>query len=329
MLDYGWKKKFIDTHLKLIVQKYDPSQTIWQFVEEWAKQQLHELDTSTMNLEYDLTRIGLRKKVVNKVVKACNPLVGNSYTYDQVLDIAVEYIVGFYTTKISKDIPFPNHSKQVNEWIHETPSIFNVPFQCSTKVKPDINKILHVIPGIDSHPKPTLYFHTTSWTFCAQILNKLDHSEGKRNQDFGPGKGFYMSKEIEYALQWGEMKTDLFDNQIAILVFALPSTWPSNIKYEELDGILWKNITKKSRLNIPLSKEEMDKFKLVDFMYGNMVKNTNDYKRNHNESLESLELKQQIDPIPHNPARKQLASKSDVGDRYLEKHLAGILYFKQ
>jgi len=311
------------------VKKYDPSQTIWQFVEEWAKQYLHELDTSTMNLEDDLTRIGLRKKVVNKVVKACNPLIGNSYTYDQVLDIAVDYIVGVYTTSISKDTCFPYHPTQVNEWIDETPPIFNIPFQCSTEIKSDVDNILRVIPGIDSDPKPTLYFHATSWTFCAQILNKLDHSEGRRNQDFGPGKGFYMSKEIEYALQWGEMKTDLFEHQIAILVFALPSIWPSNIKYEELDNILWKNITKKSRLNIPFSKEEMNRFKLVDFMYGNMVKNTNDYKRKPNESTESLELKQRIAPIPHNPARKQLASKSDMGDRYLEKHLAGILYFKQ
>jgi hypothetical protein len=281
-----------------------------------------------MDLEHDLTQIGLRKKVVKKAVKACTPLIDNSYTYDQVLDIAIEYIVGRYTSKYSEDIPFPYEPTRDYQWIHGTPPIYNVPFSCSAKkeIKKEVNNILRVIPGIDTYSNPTLYYHTTSWTSCAKILIRIDHTKGHENQDFGPGRGFYMSKDIEHALEWGEIKSDLFEHQIAILIFALPSVWPSTIKYLELEGPLWEYVTKTSRLDLDFEPEKLYECTSKDFMYGNMLKNTYDYNKKSNVSLE---LKMKINPITHSPPKKQLASKSYEGDKYLQKHILGVLYFKQ
>lgn len=58
--------------------------------------------------------------------------------------------------------------------------------------------------------------------------------------------------------------------------------------------------------------DEIPEIREYDFIYGNMAANVNG-----------------ITPMTHDPPKKQLASKTNAGDKYLQEKMIGCIFYQK
>jgi len=125
-------------------------------------------------------------------------------------------------------------------------------------------------------------------------------------------------------LDWGYALSEKFDQEVAILVFSLPDSFPSTLRVKHLEGEEWSTVTQEARKCIPEPQQirdrvvpEINSIRRYDFLYGEMVANTEDVFRRG------------AVPRPHTPPKTQLTSKTRKGDAFLQEHLVGCLFFQK
>lgn len=323
MIDYGWSPVFLNYFLKRfddnMMNGYDIRSFIEKLAKEYVKRRIDFRDES-LSLFDIYTTIGLLPSKATQISKVCKTLWEDDapYTNEQVVEIGIEYLIGKYTPMTSPNTKYLFSPDMIDRWFDitinkQTYSCINIPQRCKETYKLNLSYPSH------SHNSETndLHFHTTSWRASISIMKELSHWLGRPCLDFGLKPGFYMSQNIKVALEWGQKNDKVYEQEVAILVFSLPKQFPrAKVSFKKLEGDLWKNVTKQSRLCIP-QYEELSVIEDYNLLFGNMVANPKQVRRNGAE------------PVAHNPPKTQLVSKNNKADIFLKKHLLGCIYFRK
>jgi hypothetical protein len=317
----GWNKSFIAKNLSGLddemIDNAHESHIISGFSSAWLKRYGHGPSNS---ISSTLQKVGIHKKLASHVEYVLSPLIGTSYSYVHLFTIAIEYIQGIYAPLTATNTLFYINEHVTLTWFklmtnkNKVICAMNIPHKCSVKIE----KLVHNITQKITHTEPiksTYYFHATSWKWFNSICNKIYNGRGHGCLDFGIMPGFYLSKKVSDCLEWGEKKSRLFSDEIAIFVFSIPDILPSTLKFKALRGEEWSRITSLSR-RCATPYSEIDDIEDYDFMYGDMVSNPADVMNGY-------------PPRTHNPPKKQLVSKSTNADTYLQSRIVGCYFFRK
>jgi hypothetical protein len=264
-----------------------------------------------------LIRIGLSNDIALQLEYVVQPLNGNSYTDIQIIDTAIFYLLGYYKPLTPPDAKHIIHSEITDSWVnysHElkTISIYNISKHCSVSNLSHFNSVIATTLRRDDC---TMYFHTTSWKGSLSITEGISRLVSRPCLDFGILPGFYLSTTSRDAIGWGQANSRIWSNEVAIMIFCIPNNViPSHLKFKELIGDEWMQVTSHSRQ----CKDTFDLklIKSIDILYGDMVQNASVVR---DGGL----------PVAHTPPRKQLVSKSDAGDSFIYNCLVGCMYFQK
>ena len=310
----GWNRSFLRSHFENFEDSMLEDWTNNRFIEKYTQFLARKLavETNSRSIFEILKSIGLHSRLAKQADVACQPLVGFSYSFLQVLDCAIEYVLKKWKPMTSVNVPYFLEPTLQNEWIpYEGKQIWNLPFTCYEPLTNIKNYMLRYFP-------PQRYFyHTTTWAYLKYIFRRINHRRGRPCLDFGYSSGFYMSETLSDCVQWGTKNTIRWNNEIAIVIFQLPrlSEIYSQLKVKNLSGAQWSHIVKASRdceSDDDLVFEIDSKF---DFIYGPMLANTDSYNT--------------VGTLTHSPSKMQLTSKSDNADLFLTNHILGALVFRK
>jgi hypothetical protein len=96
------------------------------------------------------------------------------------------------------------------------------------------------------------------------------------------------------------------------------TTFPDDITYTKINGKEWEDIVTKSRkCQKKLPYQELEELEDIDLVYGDIVCNPNGIIR-HNELPQKCKNN-----------KKQLVSKSDAADKFLQSKIIGIIFHKK
>jgi hypothetical protein len=342
LVNRGWSRSFVPRVFRSLDDRDVGSHRPVSFVEEWAKYRASQAHGTTF-VEI-LRQIGVRLSIIAILERRIyTSLVNTCYTEPQLVDIAIEYLL-HRRVPITKRDPLASmtHSfspDQTSRWFAPPEGTFlensmtpatllfhNLPFRCSQRKEYAVETALAALPthNPDTH---ALHFHTTSWEGANRIIQTtIKNDRGRICLDFGLEPAFYLSQKIQDALGWGySLGRGSADNEVAILVFSLPRlSLPAPLRFKHLQGEEWTYITGESRrCRRPYAHTsdrpyyEIPEIRGFDFLYGNMVANVSDIRLYG------------ADPIPHDPPKTQLASKTTRGDIFLQEHLVGCLFFQK
>ena len=300
-IEKGWDPVFLRKQFRNLDDAMLKEWPSHMFIEHWAKQYIRHYGLRR-TIQTTLLSLGLTRKKTNELVPICRSLLGSSYSHLQLIDITIEYTLGKYDQ--IKWVYFTREAKKHT-------SLLQIRSICSISLEPQLQTLLNDIPR--EKETTDLYFHTTSWGSCLNILDGISHGNGRICLDFGLRPGFYLSQTIHVALEWGSKLNKTMKNQIGIVVFCLPKRFPDTLKCKHLSGREWKDVTHASRKCIQ-QERELEQLRGYDFVYGHMVANVEDINIGSR-------------PEPHTPPKLQLVSKSAKGDVYLQEHIVKCIYF--
>jgi hypothetical protein len=318
--EIGWKQSILQKRFKnlregMMYMDYREEELIRGFVYIWFE----EIGFDT-TIEKTLKTMGVEEEVAKKIEIVIAPLYNTCYTDTQLIQIAIQSMLGYFKPLTDANITHFYNPEILNTWIPYTNRQVSIQFMnlsksCSLRLESKLHTILSTTIYKNGY---TAFFHTSSWEYCLRILTKLNHTLGVDCLDFGVTPSFYVSNTLSSALDWGEKKSKLFNNEIATLLFLIPNTIPEYLKYKKLVGEEWKSATIKSRKCIKLDYDaiEISEIESYDLVYGNMVANPSFVKKG------SI-------PLAHKPPKKQLASKSEAADRFLQECIVGCLFFNK
>lgn len=317
---YGWRPDYVNTMFRRLHDKLISEYPSHVFIAKYAETAVQRLGLESYDTVADvLIQIGLRSDVALHLEYIVEPLRGGSYSDLQIIDIAIEYLLGRYEPISPPNATHLIEPTVINSWInytHEskTIAIYNIPYACGNAVIPQFNGALTSIPLPSLEGDHTFYFHATSWRASLSIIEDVSRLVGRRCLDFGIYSGFYMSPTARESIGWGYAKRYTWANEIAIMIFCIPKMPPAHLTFKELTGDEWNQVTSHSRL----CREATDirSIRHIDLLYGDMVQNASAVKRGAR-------------PVTHTPPKKQLVSKSDVADAFVHKCLVGCIYFQK
>jgi hypothetical protein len=108
------------------------------------------------------------------------------------------------------------------------------------------------------------------------------------------------------------------NDEMATILFLLPREYPDNIQYKKIDGEEWENIVRMSRkCQKTIEYQELSELEDIDFIYGDISCNPHGIVKNNEVPQKCKDNK------------KQLVSKSDAADKFLQTKIAGILFHKK
>ena len=309
----GFKKSQVQRRLQHIKEKdiddFPLDVIVSGFAHAWRRQ--------GGDIDRTLTDMALNKSTAEELAAVLRPLQGSCYTDTQLYNIGVGYLLGYYKPARGPKAQFFHKTAQTDTWIQSestaTPYI-NIPYTCGLTALQHVDVILNRHYSANN-TESTFYYHATSWSYAASILEYIDFTRGSRCQDFGLTPGFYLSDVLEHAINWGEKKSRLFKNEVAIVVFRIPQRIMKDMHYRVLDGSLWSKVVRESRRCIGIN--EVAEIRGDDFLYGSMVANPQGVR----DGLE--------EPAEHAVPKKQLVSRSRRADAFLQGCIAGCIYFQK
>jgi hypothetical protein len=320
----GWKQSALQKRFKNLDDSMiqnghvQNEERLRAFVDIWYNE-IGEFST----IQDMLIKLGLQKQAAKRADVAISPLLNTCYTYSQLIQIAIHYLMGYYDPITPSTTTHFYKPEIVNSWIvyptHRGKhiSVMNFSKSCAKSHIHELNKIIH-----HTFFKPThnLFFHTTSWRYCKRIFKELNHLSGQPCLDFGIRPSFYMSEKIKYAIEWGTKKQTQFSNELGTIIFSIPKKLPPDIYYKDLIDEEWSDTILKSRtcvVGIP-DDENISEVNGYDLVYGDMLANSQD--------LTSIN---QFIPRPHTPPKKQLASKTTYGDTFIKGCMVGCIFYNK
>ena len=326
LIQYGWREDYIRHEFRLIHDSLLANWSTTGFIEEFFGYMIRQ-QKSHYSIKESLIRIGLREDVAIHMDTILKPLNDSSYTHEQVLDKAIEYLIGRYAPTTSADTLYPFQSNYINTWrehvyriedemtykVYKLP-IYNVSYSCDDPLAKQ--QCRSALSTLQLPPTHSFFFHATSWDYVLSILNRINRQTGRQCLDFGLYRGFYLSTRVLDSVQWCVKNNSCWNNESAILVFSIPKVFPSSVTVKHLEGDEWVYVTRKSR-ECASSTNELQPIRDYDLIYGNMLSNP-----------KKVRMGEEI-PKPHQPPKKQLVGRTDIAERFLRKCLVGCLYFKK
>lgn len=317
-----------------------------------------------MQLKNKVKRIGYKSSISNTLyevgfTKTISDRVGNllsesfgdleareesCYTWLQLVEIGIEYIFGLVYQNIAPDDAshyFEPLTREEDSWfqIHEYGCSKTTYYICNSSLKisyerggsankntvhtnmvKNIKKLLSDLGNNDMLSSNKLLYHTTTWECTLSIMHKIRHSVGRECLDFGLLPGFYMGTRLKDTIEWGTKisKMNKNNDEIATILFLLPDKYPDDITYTKINGKEWEDIVTKSRkCQKKLPYQELDELEDIDLVYGDIACNPNGIIR-HNELPQKCKNN-----------KKQLVSKSDTADKFLQSKIIGIIFHKK
>jgi hypothetical protein len=309
----GFRKPVLETRLKYLTDKhiddFSINDVIIGLTNSWLK---HNGD-----INETLENLGLNKSVKEELGAVLKPLQDTYYSDYQLFNIGIDYLLDKYKPVRGPKAKFFYRPHNIDTWFNTQDgyNIINIPHQCDESLVEHVNDKINI--HYSESDGSTLYYHATSWGYANSILEYTDFTKGSNCQDFGLTPGFYLSDDLEIALNWGVKKMKLFSKEIAIIVFRLPKNFERDFKYKYLQGFEWLDTVKKSRQCISEGTSELRQLIGYDFLYGNMVSNPSKVRDGKEE------------PRTHPVPRKQLVSRSRESDDFLNKHILGSIFFQK
>jgi len=315
LVEFGWNPEYVNHTFRYLTDKLLQNWPHHVLIEELFRELIEEQGWKN-TIHESLMGIGIRQDVAIKLETILEPLLDSSYTHEQLLDIAIEYILGNYDPITSSNTRFLYSPEIINIWteieIKGKPyHVYNIPYYCNDNIaKKEIENNLIPLDGYQ------YYFHATSWKGSNQIMKRIDRMNGRTCLDFGKRPGFYLATRIEDSVEWCIKNKERWSKEISILVFRIPKELPSTIVIKHLEGDEWTAITKESR-ECKDKENEIETLWDYDLLYGNMVSNPSAVK-------ERREL-----PKTHTPPKNQLVGRTDVAEKFLQSCLIGCFYFQK
>ena len=321
----GWTAQHLTKKLKNLSDEMVGENRYEELLDGFSYVWMHKYVTGKIkNMEAELIKSGLTREKAKEVKRAMEPLINTCYTNEQIIYQIINYLNGQNAPIRKPDVAFPyNEGTAYQFYKHPQKDIpcINLNFNSDIQFIQDFRDILNEIGK--KYPNKELYFHTTNWGAVDKILiNGLNYTYGLHCLDFGQKPGFYTSHNPYHSLEWGQKNKWRWNNEIGIIVFALPYKFPKNIKYTELVNDEWTRICTYSRIcdeaNIDLVRE-VDEY---DFVYGEMVANIGEL----NKLKEAKKVRSYI-AKPHKNPKFQLVSKSYTADKFLRERIVACCYF--
>lgn len=317
LIDLGWRPDYIKKTFKNmndnLIQGWPENLLI-----EHIFKQIIQQSGFQKSLEESFINIGLQENVAHLLSDILNPLLESSYTYEQILEIGIDYLLGVYNPITLADIPFLIQPEITNTWFkynkYKNINIYNIQIDDNTRLNSSINNALSILQIHNLDRK--LYFHSTSWRGSTSIMKRISRHIGRYCLDFGIYPGFYLSETYNESIDWAIKNMKRWHNEAAIMIFAIPTIYPKSIKYKELRKDDWIQVVKESR-ECKQKDIEIDLIYKYDLLYGNMLYNVNQVKTGD-------EL-----PKAHTPPKKQLVGRTDKAEKFLHKCLVGCIYIQK
>ena len=292
----GFKKAYV----KYLVNRF--SDQVWNSYDKDAHLSVsHVIDdlVETIDTDFDTVLQNMRVQFRNKYTKATND-IRNHYSTWHLVQIIIEYANGVFD-QISTNI-FLYNPTIVNEWFRNENQVL-----CYNAAREE--DVFKATRSLNLESSKQLFYHATNWQNTAGILEYgPDHTTGRLCMDFGNRRSFYVTPDINTAIEW--TTRDIFKFEGAIVVFALNMTGLKNKRMFPSPNDQWKKLVKDSRMCRYKRNE-------LDFIYGPMLKNT----KNIRDPKEQSEA--------HSPVRWQLASKKEESDEVLKSAMVGAIFIKK
>ena len=134
----GWKQSVLKKRFKNLTDEmmddpdYHDEELIQGFVQVW----LHEIGFDT-TIEKTLQSMGLSVSASNKAEYAISPLYNTCYTNPQLIELAIQYLLGYFNPISDIHATHYYRPEIVDTWIpfsnrHMSTQIMNVSISCST-----------------------------------------------------------------------------------------------------------------------------------------------------------------------------------------------------
>lgn len=283
-IDCGWKKRFA---IKLGRSHETDELHINRIYMDTAIDAFKKVNLNQPFVKL-LEIVGIKRTVAIALYDRVEPLLDDSsFTLEQLFEICLECTLGKYK-EYRPELKFLYNQTSI-------PStkgyIYNIDKQTVSQVTiEELRKVAGTTPAL------CLYYHTTSWR-AFDIIGRvgIDTSRCRTCCDFGISPSFYLTPSIATAIDYAKKRAALENDEMCIMVFALPSQLPLRVKWFKRPSAEWGRLVASSRI-CQDSDNELDKY---DFIYGPMCANPNQV-RTH-DAL----------PIAHSPVKYQLATKYD------------------
>jgi hypothetical protein len=306
----GWSKSYLKKNL------YNLDDDLLSGWPDELFQESYMKETATVDgsLFTSLVKLGIKSNQARETVRIVAPLEDSYYTDKQLLDFAIEYILGNYAPIAAPNVSYFFHPDSLNTWIpFKKKEIMNVSYSCTNTIVPTFRQ--HIQSMFPSS-RGNVFFHTTNWRGAQDIMNVISLIKGRICLDFGLDRAFYLSESVKDAIDWGVKHSGAWSNEVAILIFYIPYDFYKDFSYKDLtinhDEWNWVVTSFRNCKELDDVKEYDEQY---DFIYGPMMKNPKKYK------IEG--------PKTHQPPIMQLAAKNVLATRYLYKYMKGACVFKK
>jgi hypothetical protein len=312
----GWRKSFIEKYRRENIDVVFEGEVDKYWLKCAIDKAYIENENTSTSFQDLLYNIGLKKSVVNYLWNVViEPIYDTCYSKEQLFHIAIEHVFG-ETKPLFGNKPYYLNLTKENEWYdHKESNGFMMNYNGFAGIESIIRDLDYKRRDESQSSNDKFYlFHCTAWRHAKSIISGgVKFFRGRECLDFGIDPGFYMTKDIQVALEWGEKKKGDWSNEIAILIFELSHNKLSNYKVKVFENANkeWKNLVRSSR-KCQDEKNILDSF---DFVYGPMCKNPMDVSND-------CEM-----PVPFQN-RFQLVSKNRESDALLNKNYIGCIWKK-
>lgn len=306
----GWRQSYIQKNFQNLDDELLSGWPSELFQEYYMKERATVLDT----LEQSLLKLGIKPSKVRETLYVMAPLENTCYTNKQLLEKAIEYVLGWYKPITTPDASYFYKPDTTAIWIpHEKKEIMNMTYSCTYTIIPRFErKVASLFP--ESEGK--VFFHTTNWKGAINIMNVINRNAGRTCLDFGYYPSFYVSETVQDAIDWGFKNARAWHNEVAIMAFHVPMDFQKDFHFKDLrqNKEEWKWVVTTSRDCKELS-EMIEYEERYDFIYGPMLANPPYYATEG--------------PRMHRPPTLQLAAKTNTASRFLYKCMKGAFVFKK
>lgn len=295
-----WKKRFLQETMNNI------STAKWKILrmnytrEEIVKLIVDGTKDTTGSFTEAMKSIGLTRAAIFRFKKLMKSFE-NDYTLDHLLELIVEYAFGKY-----KQIYLP---KEKFYYKHPKDTVFGEDDLFHMNV--DYDGVSEKQIRADFQCPKQVFYHCTNSSAAIHIMSHGPASSmGRKCLDFGITPSFYMTPDLDTALEWGKKSSKFWGGEVTIIVFSLDKTVLS--KYKDLSGSEWELLVKSSR-QCKVPKNELDKY---HFVYGPMAANPEAIRKGGT-------------PRTHSLVKYQLAGKGIDADDVLNDSVVGILWLEK
>ena len=300
---YGWRKSYI-THvitpqIAIVLEDYN--------IVDMLTSQMKKANIKCKLSEDVLYSLGIKRVKARQYFLVIKDLLNTCYSNEHLFQIIAEHATGKNDPIGIPGKSFLYNDKVVNTWYtHMNIQCVNIG---NMKLIDNIVKLMPTQHDSNSH---SLFFHATSWKSFESIVNKgVNHVYGRECLDFGKWPSFYITPDVNTAINWCKKMSKNWFKECCILVYSIPNTNANKNKIFKSTTNEWQDNVKESRQCYDSNKiQYLDTY---DIVYGPMCANV------FQVTYENA------DPHAHSKVKFQLASKTESSDKFITKCFAGVL----